>query len=374
MAGENGAHHPPDRLATSELKLDLREALSESELPSVLQADPPPAASVAAPEPEPAPELAPDPGKAPVELDPGDIYRIVDGREASDSRWSRLSGRARELLTSPSAKREEELDHDLQQLRVRGLARGVTVALGSIKGGVGKTTLTLTLADMLAEALRCGVIVVDADLEWGTAADSTPENGRRGGTITDVLAAAETINSPGELAPYLLSLPGGAQLLAGPTEPHEIERLTAQDMQALLDLLKRFFPVILLDLSPGIGLRGTIPRWAFASADEIVAIATATRGSLRRAGRMLTYLREHRPEVPITLALNMVPRRPDESVQKILTVARRNGQSRGFAAIPRDDALMRQLDAGLLNVGELDQTTRVAVKGFAYQLASGWCR
>jgi MinD-like ATPase involved in chromosome partitioning or flagellar assembly len=145
-------------------------------------------------------------------------------------------------------------------------------------------------------------------------------------------------------------------------------------MQSLLELLKRFFPVILLDLSPGIGLRGTIPRWAFEVADEIVAIATATRGSLRRAGRMLTYLREHRDEVPITLALNMVPRRPDESVQKILEVARRNGQSGRFAAIPRDDALMRQLDAGLLNVGQLDQPTRIAVKEFAYQLANGWCR
>ncbi len=374
MAGENGAHGAPDKLTTSELKLDLREALSEGELPSVLQADPPPSEPPPPPEPEPEPELSPDPGQNSTELEPGDIYRIVDGREAANSRWTKLSGRARELLTSPSAKREEELDHELQQLRVRGLARGVTVALGSIKGGVGKTTLTLTLADMLAEALRCGVIVVDADLEWGTAADSTPENGRRGGTITDVLAAREQINSPGQLAPYLLSLPGGAQLLAGPTEPHEIERLTAEDMQALLDLLQRFFPVILLDLSPGIGLRGTIPRWAFGVADEIVAIATATRGSLRRAGRMLTYLREHRAGVPITLALNMVPRRPDESVQKILEVARRNGHSRQFAAIPRDDALMRQLDAGLLNVGELDQPTRIAVKEFAYKLASGWCR
>jgi MinD-like ATPase involved in chromosome partitioning or flagellar assembly len=360
-------------LTATELELDLREALSESELPSVLQAEPPPP-PVAPPAPDAAPEPSPDPGKSAIELEPGDVYRIVDGREAADSRWTRLSGRARELLTSTAAKQEEGLDRDLQQLRVRGLARGVTVALGSIKGGVGKTTLTLTLADMLAEALRCGVIVVDADLEWGTAADSTPENGRRGGTITDVLAARDRINSPGDLAPYLAALPGGAQLLAGPTEPQDIERLTAEDMQALLDLLKRFFPVILIDLSPGIGLRGTIPRWAFSVADEIVAIATATRGSLRRAGRMLGYLREHRPEVPVTLALNMVPNRPDESVQKILEVARRNGHSRLFAPIPRDDALMRQLDAGLLNVGQLDQGTRIAVKEFAYRLASSWCR
>ena len=83
-----------------------------------------------------------------------------------DTPWTRFVGRARNLLTSPPARQEQELDHKLQQLRVRGLSHGVTVALGSIKGGVGKTTLTLALADMLADSLRCGVLVVDSDLEW----------------------------------------------------------------------------------------------------------------------------------------------------------------------------------------------------------------
>ena len=115
----------------------------------------------------------------------------------------RFVGRASNLLTSPPARQEQELDHKLQQLRVRGLSHGVTVALGSIKGGVGKTTLTLALADMLADSLRCGVLVVDSDLEWGTAADSTPQDGRRGATLTEVLAAHDQINSPGDLAPYL---------------------------------------------------------------------------------------------------------------------------------------------------------------------------
>jgi len=363
---ENGA----DRFSATELRVDLREALSDA-------APPPPPLKAPPPEPPPEPPTGLDgdhDDPLSTELLPADIYRIVDGREVRDTAWTRLVGRARSLLTSPPAKQEEQLDHDLQHLRVRGLSRGVTVALGSIKGGVGKTTLTLTLADMLADALRCGVVVIDADLEWGTAADSTPQDGRQGGTLTDVLAARERINSPGELAPYLVTLPGGAQLLAGPTDPNDIERIGAEDMQQLLELLRRFFPVILLDLSPGIGLRGTIPRWAFSSADEIVAIATPTRGSLRRAGRMLGYLGEHRPDVPVTLALNMVPRRPDDSIRRVIEVAQRNGKTRRYAAIPRDDALVRQLDTGALAVSELDQPTRIAIKDLAHQLASSWCR
>jgi MinD-like ATPase involved in chromosome partitioning or flagellar assembly len=70
----------------------------------------------------------------------------------------------------------------------------------------------------------------------------------------------------------------------------------------------------------------------------------------------------------------MVPRRPDEAIKRVINVAEQNGKSRRYAAIPRDDALMRQLDAGLLDISELDQPTRIAIKDLAYQLASGWCR
>jgi MinD-like ATPase involved in chromosome partitioning or flagellar assembly len=139
--------------------------------------------------------------------------------------------------------------------------------------------------------------------------------------------------------------------------------------------------VILLDLSPGIGLRGTIPRWAFGVADEIVAVATPTRGSLRRAGRMLGYLGEHRPNAPITLALNMVPKRPDQAVRRVIEVAEHAPGADGavqkrrrYAAIPRDDALVHQLDTGLLNVADLEQPTRIAIKDLAHQLATTWCR
>jgi MinD-like ATPase involved in chromosome partitioning or flagellar assembly len=387
MAAESPTNGEGDRVQgererafpAAELRVDLREALSEGngqppDLPGAQDAPPP------LPDTSPAPDSSELEPPLSTELEPGDIYRIADGREVRDTFWNRFSGGVREALTSPMSKQEESLDHDLQQLRIRGLAHGTTVALGSIKGGVGKTTLTLALADTLAEALRCGVIVIDADLEWGTAADSTPEGGSLGGTLVDVLKNRDRIDSPGALAPYLKALPGGAQLLAGPTEPSEIEELDASHMQDLLDLLKRFFPVVLIDLSPGIGLRGTIPRWAFRVADEIVAIATPTRGSVRRAGRMFAYLTEQRPDVPITLALNMVPQRPDPAIRRVIEVAERTSgpdsklSRRRYAAIPRDDALMRQLDAGLLNINDLEQATRVAIKDFAYKLAARWCR
>lgn len=334
------------------------------------QTTPAPVAQPPVAEPATASPLTP----ASTELLPEDVYRIVNGHEVRDTPWTRLVEKTRSLLTSPPAKREEQLDHALEDLRLRGLTRGVTVALGSIKGGAGKTTITLTLADMLANALRVGVLVVDADLEWGTAADSVPQNARHGGTIVDVYNAREQIIAPGQLAPFLVNLPGGAQLLPGPTDPRHIEQIEDANMAELLALLRRFYPVILLDLPPGIGLRGTIPRWGFGEADEIIAVATPKRANVRQVGHMLSYLAEHHADVPLTLALNMVPMRPDQAAQRVISVAESNGRSRRYAAVPQDPTLERQLDAGVLDLPALDQRTRIALKELTYGLAREWCR
>jgi MinD-like ATPase involved in chromosome partitioning or flagellar assembly len=360
------------RIAAGDVEVDLREALSAGMMPAGPAESP--AREPRDPVTEPPEPVTPAgaPTRAVVGLSPGEIYTPQDAR--GERSTGGLGTRIRGLLTSPPARREQHLDQQLRELRVRGLARGVTVALGSIKGGVGKTTLTLSLADMLAESLRCGVLVIDADLEWGTAADSTPEAARHGGTLSDVLRAREQIHSPGDLAPYLTALPRGAQLLAGPTDPNEIEALHPRDMQELLDLLTRFFPIVLLDLSPGIGLRGTIPRWAFGVADEIIAIATPTRGSLRRAERMLSYLSEHHHQPHLTLALNMIPHRPDPAIRRVIEIAETELPADAYAAIPRDDALTRQLDAGQLNIDQLQQDTRIALKHLTHQLATTWTR
>jgi MinD-like ATPase involved in chromosome partitioning or flagellar assembly len=307
-------------------------------------------------------------------LNPGEIYRIVDGKEHRDTAWSRLVSRTKELFTGSPAQEEERLDHDLEELRLRGLSQGVTLALGSIKGGAGKTTITLTLAEVLANALRVGVLVVDADLEFGTASDSVPDASRHGGTLVDVHRKRDEIHTPGDLAPYLVTLPHGAQLLSGPTDPNDIEKIDTDTMAELMELLRRFYPIILVDLPPGMGLRGSIPRWGFAEADDIVLVTTPKRANVKQMGHMLDYVSERHEGVPLTLAINMVPSRLDEAGQRVVGVAQSNGRSRRTAEIPEDPVLSRQLDAGALDIAGLDQRTRIAVKDLTYALASQWCR
>lgn len=304
-----------------------------------------------------------------------DAYWVRNGREVRDTRWTRLLDGTWRLLTSSAGRQEQELDEAGEELYLRGLANGVVLACGSAKGGSGKTTLTQALAGQLASILKVAVLVLDADLEWGTALNAAPSSARRGDTLVDAYNARERIDSAAQLAPFLVNLRGGAQLLPGPTDAALIEQTGPGEMAAVLTLVRRFYPIVLLDLPPGAGFScgNPIARWGLQEADEILAVATPKKANVDQVRRLLAFLGDQYPTKPITLALNATPARSDRAIQRIARVARQASPER-FAEIPYDPILDRQIDAGTLALDRLAQPTRIAIKQLTHQLASQWCR
>jgi MinD-like ATPase involved in chromosome partitioning or flagellar assembly len=317
--------------------------------------------------------LTPAPPNRPETLD--DAYRVRNGREVRDTRWTRLLDSTWHLLTSSAGRQEQELDEAGEELYLRGLANGVVLACGSAKGGSGKTTLTQALAEQLASILKVAVLVLDADLEWGTALNAAPPSARRGDTLVDAYNARERIDSAAQLAPFLVNLRGGAQLLPGPSDAALIEQTGPEQMAAVLALVRRFYPIVLLDLPPGAGFScgNPIARWGLQEADEILAVATPKKANVDQVRRLLAFLADQYPGKPITLALNATPARPDRAIQRIARVAGQASPER-FAEIPYDAILDRQMDAGTLALDTLAQPTRIAIKQLTHQLATQWCR
>jgi MinD-like ATPase involved in chromosome partitioning or flagellar assembly len=304
-----------------------------------------------------------------------DAYRVRNGREVRDTPWARLLDAGWQMLTSAAGREEQELDEAGEELYLRGLASGVVLACGSAKGGSGKTTLTQALAEQLASILKVAVLVLDADLEWGTALNAAPPSARRGDTLLDAYNARERIESAAQLAPFLVNLRGGAQLLPGPSDAALIEQTGPEQMAAVLALVRRFYPIVLLDLPPGAGFScgNPIARWGLQEADEILAVATPKKANVDQVRRLLAFLADQYPGKPITLALNATPARPDRAIQRIARVARQASPER-FAEIPYDAILDRQIDAGTLALDTLAQPTRIAIKQLTHQLATQWCR
>jgi MinD-like ATPase involved in chromosome partitioning or flagellar assembly len=300
----------------------------------------------------------------------GDVYRGRLGEHGEllpASVAGRLLARLRELLTSSAERAERELDRNLASSG-RLLARTQHIAVVSPKGGVGKTTCTLLCGDVLARHARLRCVAVDANPDYGTLGSLAPDASRSERSLADLLAADREAASPAELRPFISALPSGLHLLAAPPRAEAMAALTDEHYSRLIELLARFYELILLDL--GTGLTGPLARFALRRADQAVIVSTPEWVTAERVLGALGDIRGRGMEGPLTLVLNQAPTR--ETVDRqLIESAFRSADVARRVAIPYDPLLREMLDAGAYDPATLSRTTRMAIKQLGLAVAEG---
>ena len=172
-------------------------------------------------------------------------------------------------------------------VRIRGpLAAPARVAVLSLKGGVGKTTVAAGLGLALAECRGDRIAVLDSAPDPGTLADrlvtTGPGAGRRG------LAGRARVESLGELLGYAglagrLTVIGDDRAESGTADGFRAEHLVRVD-----EHLSRFFDVTIADCGPG--LRHGAVRAAVAAADVLVVVGGLAVDDASRASATLRWL------------------------------------------------------------------------------------
>lgn len=244
------------------------------------------------------------------------------------------------LLAGRAAREEMATDERLRALdpMLGGAAR---VAFVSPKGGVGKTTCTLLAGDVLSRHLRLRCVAVDANPDYGTLGSLAPDERRSDRSLADLLDAADALDSPAALRPFVSTLDGGLHLLAAPSQARAMAELGAGHYERLIGLLARFCEVALLDL--GTGLTDPIARLALTRAELIVVVCTPEWVT---ADRVLEALRDLDGTTPTGRTI------------VVLTQA------------PARKQLDRQvLDAGAYDPAALARPTRLAVKRLGLTIA-----
>lgn len=130
-----------------------------------------------------------------------DVYPtpLVDGRPARNGTAGRLRRQLDRLLVSQGERDEVALE---RRLRTQpGVTRPNTVALISPKGGVGKTTSTFLVGNLLATHLKLRTIAVDANPDFGTLARLAPDDRRCERSLAELLNDAEQLKTAAELGP-----------------------------------------------------------------------------------------------------------------------------------------------------------------------------
>jgi MinD-like ATPase involved in chromosome partitioning or flagellar assembly len=175
----------------------------------------------------------------------------------------------------------------LAQVR-RPITGARQIAVTSIKGGVGKTTVAACLGLMLAEYRGDGVVAVDADPDAGTLADRL--SGEPTSTVRDLLTHLDSISSLSELGRYT-SLAGRLRVLAGDQDPAMSEAFRREEYQEVCGALARFFDIVITD--SGTGMVHSAMRGTLEIADRLIVVGTPTVDGASRASKTLDWLFAH---------------------------------------------------------------------------------
>jgi pilus assembly protein CpaE len=173
---------------------------------------------------------------------------------------------------------------------------GRVIAVVSPKGGTGKTTVATNLAVGLAGTASGQVAIVDLDLQFGdvaTALQLMPEH-----TIADAARAVSTLDTM-SLKVLLTHHPVDLYALCGPESPAEGERITAAQVESIVQLLQRDFRYVVIDTSAGLG-EHTLA--ALEAATDVVLICAMDVPAVRSFRKTLVTL----DEIGMTAALRHI--------------------------------------------------------------------
>ena len=120
---------------------------------------------------------------------------------------------------------------------------GKIITISSVKGGVGKTTMTLNLAGIYCE-LNKRVLIMDLDLySGGIAASLNVKNKKDIYTMIDSMAN----NRFTELKKYVTTYNKNIDVLACPKDPRMGAKVSGRYIPVIFDLAKKEYDVVLVD-------------------------------------------------------------------------------------------------------------------------------
>jgi MinD-like ATPase involved in chromosome partitioning or flagellar assembly len=163
------------------------------------------------------------------------------------------------------------------------------IALLSLKGGVGKTTITATLGATFASVRGDRVVAVDANPDRGTLSQKVPME--TAATVRHLLRDAEGIDRYSDVRSYTSQGPSRLEVLASESDPAVSEAFSSDDYIRTLDILERFYSLVLTDC--GTGLMHSAMAAVLSKADVLIVISSGSVDGARSASATLDWLDAH---------------------------------------------------------------------------------
>lgn len=186
--------------------------------------------------------------------------------------------------SSPAQERREQL---LARIR-RPLRGDYRIAVMSLKGGVGKTTTTVSLGNAFASVRGDRVIAVDANPDFGTLAQRVADPGSA--TVRDLLAAEDTSRYP-QVRSYTAQSAARLEVLSSERDPAVSEAFSEEDYRQAMEILQHHYNIILTDC--GTGLMHSAMSGVLGLANSLVLVTSPALDGAQSASATLDWLSLH---------------------------------------------------------------------------------
>lgn len=186
---------------------------------------------------------------------------------------------------SPAERHQREL-----VLRVNQPLRGCfKIAMLSLKGGVGKTTVTTTLGSTFASLRGDRVIAVDANPDRGTLSQKIPIETMA--TVRLLLRDADKITRYSDVRAYTSQGASRLEILASEQDPAVSEAFSEEDYLRVVSLLEHYYNIVLTDC--GTGLMHSAMKGVLDLADALVIVSSSSVDGARSASATIDWLEAH---------------------------------------------------------------------------------
>jgi MinD-like ATPase involved in chromosome partitioning or flagellar assembly len=275
----------------------------------------------------------------------------------------RLSGQLINVGESPRTMRYNDLTVQVNK-PLRGCYR---IAMLSLKGGVGKTTITATLGATFASIRGDRVVAVDANPDRGTLSQKVPLE--TPATVRHLLRDAEGIDRYSDVRSYTSQGPSRLEVLASESDPAMSEAFSADDYAKTLAILERFYGLVLTDC--GTGLLHSAMTSVLEKADALVVVSSGSIDGARSASATLDWLDAHGHEDLVSNSIAVInavrPRSGKVDMQKVVDHFSR--RCRAVRLVPFDPHLEEGAE---IDLDRLKRETREALIELAAVVADGF--
>jgi MinD-like ATPase involved in chromosome partitioning or flagellar assembly len=238
------------------------------------------------------------------------------------------------LGLSPNELHEMEL-----HTRIRRNARdSYQIGIFGLKGGVGKTAVTVALGSAMSKVRGDRILAVDADPTGGNLAD---RSGRQSAaTIADLLADQELARY-NDIRAYTSMNSANLEVLSSEDYSGARREFNDEDWKDVTDIVSRYYNLVLADC--GAGLFQPAARAVLSTVSGLVIVASASIDGARQAALTMDWLRQNGYQDLLgrscVVINHVVPGRPNIDVPDLVAQFERHVPPGRVVVLPYDKHL-----------------------------------